>query len=141
MLLSLVNINQKKLTMKKFNLLLSFFLLIGTCVYASFPVKTKGVDNQTIEKIFKKDFVKDHVQISKSKLNKIKQAVKENSATPKGGNDKMILILLWVFLGFFAAHRWYAGKPLGWNILFILTGGGCGVWAIIDLINILMDKF
>ncbi|MDZ7847578.1 MAG: NINE protein [Owenweeksia sp.] len=49
----------------------------------------------------------------------------------------------WLFgsPGLFAAHRWYAGKPTGWNILFILTGGGCGVWAIVDLINILKQDF
>ena len=55
--------------------------------------------------------------------------------------EKMITLLLWFFLGGLAAHRWYAGKPVGWNILFILTGGGCLVWAIVDLVNILTDKF
>ena len=55
--------------------------------------------------------------------------------------EKLITLLLWFFLGGLAAHRWYVGKPTGWNILFILTAGGCGVWAIVDLINILTDKF
>ncbi|MCF8253018.1 MAG: TM2 domain-containing protein [Bacteroidia bacterium] len=56
-------------------------------------------------------------------------------------DEKLILVLLCVFLGGVAAHRWYAKKPIGWNILFILTGGGCGIWWLIDLIHILTDEF
>lgn len=67
---------------------------------------------------------------------------KSNEMLPAaGGNEKLILVLLWLFLGGLAGHRWYAGKPVGANILFILTLGGCGVWAIIDLIKILKDEF
>ena len=58
-----------------------------------------------------------------------------------GSYNKWIAVALWFFLGGLAAHRWYAGKPIGWNILFILTLGGLGVWWIIDLINILTDNF
>lgn len=67
----------------------------------------------------------------------IKKIVKEN----KGRYDKTIALILCIFLGGLAAHRWYAGKPVGLSILFILTAGGCGVWWIIDLINILTDNF
>ncbi len=56
--------------------------------------------------------------------------------------DKWVAVALWFFLGWpFAAHRWYAGKPAGWNILFILTIAGLGVWGIVDLVNILTDNF
>jgi hypothetical protein len=57
------------------------------------------------------------------------------------GYDKWVAVAFWFFLVPFAAHRWYAKKPVGWNILFILTLGGLGIWAIIDLINILTDNF
>ena len=72
----------------------------------------------------------------------IKKADKKSSA-PKAKHDDefWITLALWFFLGGLAAHRWYAGKPTGWNILFILTGGGCGIWALVDLINILTGKF
>jgi len=63
------------------------------------------------------------------------------SAVAYAGYDKWVAVALWFFLGGFAAHRWYAKKPAGWNILFILTLGGIGIWAIIDLINILTDNF
>ena len=55
--------------------------------------------------------------------------------------EQLITLALWFFLGGLAAHRWYAGKSAGSNILFILTAGGCGIWAIVDLINILTGDF
>jgi hypothetical protein len=33
------------------------------------------------------------------------------------------------------------GSPIGWNILFIVTLGGLGVWAIVDLIDIITEKY
>lgn len=62
-------------------------------------------------------------------------------AASVAGKDLLVGVLLWAFLGGLAAHRWYYGKPVGWNILFILTAGGLGVWWIIDLINMLTDNF
>ncbi len=78
---------------------------------------------------------------SKKSAKEFVKSIKKEAAPRGGGSDKTTLILLWVFLGGFAAHRWYAGKPVGANILFILTAGGCMVWAIIDLIKILKDEF
>ena len=110
--------------------------------FASFPVKQDNKEVKASEKVaITKDNYKQKVeeQFSESTSN-----VSDNKTKPAkdgGSDDKLILILLWLFLGIFAAHRWYKGKPVGWNILFILTVGGCGVWAIIDLINIITDKF
>lgn len=56
--------------------------------------------------------------------------------------DKRILpaFLLCFFLGMFGAHRFYVGK---WKtaILQILTLGGLGFWALIDLIYIIVGEF
>ncbi|WP_317173264.1 TM2 domain-containing protein [Aestuariibaculum sediminum] len=57
------------------------------------------------------------------------------------GDNLVIGILLWFFLGMLAGHRWYYGKPILWNIVFILTAGGLGVWWIIDLINMITGRF
>ena len=59
----------------------------------------------------------------------------------RAGQDLAVGIILWFFLGWAAGHRWYYGKPVGWNILFILTAGGLGVWWVIDLVNMIQGNF
>ena len=49
-------------------------------------------------------------------------------------------LLLCLLLGGFGAHRFYVGKPLT-AILMILTLGGIGIWALIDLIVIATGGF
>jgi TM2 domain-containing membrane protein YozV len=49
-------------------------------------------------------------------------------------------LLLCILLGAFGAHRFYVGKPLT-AILMIVTFGGLGVWALIDLIVIATGGF
>lgn len=90
--------------------------------------------------------VKSANKISNLEKKVIKAAAKKadkNSNSPMAAMDQelLILLVLWFFLGFLAGHRWYAGKPVGWNILFILTAGGCGIWAIVDLVNIIKGDF
>jgi uncharacterized RDD family membrane protein YckC/TM2 domain-containing membrane protein YozV len=49
-------------------------------------------------------------------------------------------IILCFFMGCFGAHRFYAGK-IGTGILQLLTFGGLGIWALIDLIIIACGNF
>lgn len=49
-------------------------------------------------------------------------------------------LLLCIFLGYFGAHRFYTGKT-GTAVLMIFTLGGCGIWALIDMIMIIAGKF
>lgn len=88
---------------------------------------------------FSKNVKSTDSKVIKSALKKIEKSSKADK--PSGDREFIILLLLWFFLGMFAAHRWYAGKPAGWNILFILTAGGCGIWAIVDLVNIITGNF
>lgn len=53
---------------------------------------------------------------------------------------RFIALLLCWFLGSLGAHRFYVGK-VGTAILMILTLGGLGIWALIDLIIILVGSF
>jgi TM2 domain-containing membrane protein YozV len=49
-------------------------------------------------------------------------------------------LLLCVLLGGLGVHRFYVGK-IGTGILQLITMGGLGIWALIDLIMIAIGKF
>lgn len=49
-------------------------------------------------------------------------------------------LLLSLFLGGLGVHRFYVGK-IGTGILMLLTCGGIGVWALIDLIMVIVGSF
>jgi len=109
----------------KIKLLLSLLLVLCaySASYASFPVKRTTTTVESTE---------------------VGETITKEVFTPvatAAGKDLTVGIILWFFLGGLAGHRWYYGKPAGWNILFILTLGGLGVWWIIDLINMLSGEF
>ena len=49
-------------------------------------------------------------------------------------------IILCVLLGGFGVHRFYVGK-IGTGIIMLLTLGGLGIWTLIDVIMIAVQKF
>lgn len=59
---------------------------------------------------------------------------------PVSPSSRLAAALLCGFLGVLGVHRFYVGK-IGTGVLMILTGGGLGIWAIVDLILILVGKF
>ena len=98
--------------MKKFLFLFLAFLTITTTVYASFPV-TENLTEQSSE---------------------VPNENKENSTDI----DWVLAIACWLG-GWFGLHRFMMGDTTN-GILMILTLGGCGIWTLIDLINILSGK-
>lgn len=58
-------------------------------------------------------------------------------AAPSSGKSQLTALLLVLFLGGLGIHRFYLGYT--WQgVVQLLTGGGCGIWALIDLIRIIM---
>ena len=49
-------------------------------------------------------------------------------------------LILCVLLGGLGVHRFYVGK-VGTGIFMLLTLGGLGIWALVDLIRIAIQKF
>ncbi|MGB0981298.1 MAG: TM2 domain-containing protein [Winogradskyella sp.] len=104
---------------------LVFFVAMSTC-YASFPVKRAATTTVTTT----------NADVS------VNEDANADYYSPAAANDeKWVAVALFAFLWPFAAHRWYLGWGTGWNILFILTFGGLGIWAIVDIINILTDNY
>ena len=63
--------------------------------------------------------------------------VQPSSAPPK---EWLTTLLLALFLGSLGVHRFYTGHT-GIGIAQLLTLGGCGIWALIDIIMIATGKF
>lgn len=63
--------------------------------------------------------------------------MEQSNVSPK---SRLAAVLLCVFLGVFGAHRFYLGK-IGTGVLMLLTGGGCGIWVLIDLAMLLFGSF
>jgi RNA polymerase subunit RPABC4/transcription elongation factor Spt4 len=59
-----------------------------------------------------------------------------------GSASEKYTTLLWlsILLGEFGVDRFYVGK-IGTGLLKLVTGGGCLVWWVIDVISILSGKF
>ncbi|MDY2586884.1 TM2 domain-containing protein [Winogradskyella aquimaris] len=104
-----------------------FVMLSLSASYASFPVK-RAVTATTTENITSSEEMTETTEMT-------------TPVARAGQQSKGIALILWFFLGGFAAHRWYLKSPIGWNILFILTLGGLGIWWIIDLIDIFTENY
>lgn len=65
-----------------------------------------------------------------------KTADASKAATKKGKKSQLIALVLCGLVGGLGIHRFYLGYT--WQgVVQLLTGGGCGIWWIIDLVRII----
>ncbi|HET7800186.1 MAG TPA: NINE protein [Humibacillus xanthopallidus] len=62
------------------------------------------------------------------------------SGNPVSDRSRLAAALLCFFVGVLGVHRFYVGK-VGTGVLQLLTFGGLGIWALVDLILILVGTF
>ena len=75
------------------------------------------------------------------------QVIINNQNIPNSGvvpgvskKNKMVALLLCIFLGVLGVHRFYVGK-IGTGLLYLFTGGLFGIGWIIDIILIAVGSF
>jgi TM2 domain-containing membrane protein YozV len=108
----------------KLKFLLSIFAVLFVSVFAtfaSFPVE-RATTNNTV--VTTNTTVVSQVEMLSS------------PAAAKGEKSQVIALILCLVVGGIGIHRFYLGYT--WQgIVQVLTLGGCGVWALIDLIRII----
>lgn len=63
-----------------------------------------------------------------------------NQGAPKSDKGYIPTVLLCLFFGALGFHRFYVGK-IGTGLLMLITFGGLGIWALIDLIIVIIGSF
>jgi hypothetical protein len=91
------------------------------------------VDTFTLSAWAKTKVIQPNTQVTDVETNRTFAA----SQIPGVFSDKeyIIALLFSIFLGYFGIDRFYMGQ-VGMGIGKLLTGGGCGVWWLIDVILI-----
>jgi len=54
--------------------------------------------------------------------------------------DWLTTLLLAIFLGGLGVHRFYTGHTV-YGVIQLLTGGGCGIWWLIDILLIATNSY
>lgn len=60
--------------------------------------------------------------------------------SPREPRDRMVTLILCLFLGSFGMHRFYTGHTTV-GLIQLFTAGGCGIWWAVDVTMILMRKY
>jgi len=98
---------------------------------STFSKKEKALSAQNVVAL-------EEQTISTIQENKVDEIADAADAEDAAANTKsqLIALLLVLFVGGLGIHRFYLGyTTIG--IIQLLTGGGCGIWALIDLIRII----
>ncbi|WP_284651316.1 TM2 domain-containing protein [Flavobacterium terrisoli] len=106
--------------LKLFLSMIALLLVSGTASYASFPVQS---NTSTVASVNAPAVEKNKEELS-------------SPAAAGAGKSQIIALVLCALVGGLGIHRFYLGYT--WQgIVQLLTLGGCGIWALIDLVRII----
>ena len=93
-------------------------------VMASFPVQRTSNLSETSE-----------TTISVNENNKGNSSIAAAPSKSTSGKSQVVALVLGLLVGGLGVHRFYLGYT--WQgVVQLLTAGGCGIWALIDIIRI-----
>ena len=98
------------------------FLTLTPKKYKELTGKRLGIKQTIMLKLAQKKFKKELTHDSKP--------------ASSGGKSQTVALILCLLLGVLGIHRFYLGY-IGVGVIQLLTLGGCGIWALIDLILII----
>jgi len=103
------------------------------CTKCGAPMKAQDINKFVCE------YCGNTVQIEQKTpiLQRIVKAPDNNDSERK---DWLTTLLLCIFFGYLGIHRFYT-KDIVIGVVQFLTFGGCGIWALIDLIMILTNSY
>ena len=131
-----------KIKIKTLVIALAIISVVVPASWAAFPVEKNRTEN-TKNVTTATAAVKTDAKTSGAKEVTSRKAIakaEKNSLLNKfkraGGKSQLIALLLVILVGGLGIHRFYLGYT--WQgVVQLLTLGGCGIWALIDLIRII----
>lgn len=96
--------------------------------------------NKSVNPVLLKDLKKEFKANKKELKETVKTLVKSTKKEPVSGNEKTVALVLLLLVGVLGIHKFYLGQ-IGAGILYLLTGGLCGIGLIIDLVKLLTDTY
>ena len=96
--------------------------------------------NKTVDPVLLKDLKKEFKANKKQVKETIKSLAKSGKKEPVSGNEKTVALILLILVGALGIHKFYLGQ-IGPGILYLFTGGLCGIGLIIDLVKLLTDTY
>lgn len=131
-----------KIKIKVLVIALAIISVVVPASWAAFPVeknKTENIKNVTtgtspVATSTKNSDAKEVT--SRKAIEKAEKNSLLNKFKRAGGKSQLIALLLVLLVGGLGIHRFYLGYT--WQgVVQLLTLGGCGIWALIDLIRII----